>query len=88
MRWLTPISFAITAASVVLPRPGGPWSRSWSSGSAAHLGGLYEHAEVFLDLLLAYVFPERPRTQRDLPPSPPGNIVVEVIYLSSFSSES
>ena len=33
---------------------------------AAHLGGFYEHAEIFLDLLLAYVFPERPRTQRDL----------------------
>ena len=33
MRIFTPISFAITAASVVLPSPGGPCSSTWSSGS-------------------------------------------------------
>jgi hypothetical protein len=30
----TPISFAMTLARVVLPRPGGPYSRRWSSGSS------------------------------------------------------
>ena len=33
MRIFTPISLAITAASVVLPSPGGPWRRTWSSAS-------------------------------------------------------
>jgi hypothetical protein len=33
MRMFTPISWAIMPASVVLPRPGGPCSSTWSSDS-------------------------------------------------------
>ena len=33
MRTLTPISLAMMPDRVVLPSPGGPWSRTWSSGS-------------------------------------------------------
>ena len=33
IRIFTPISFAMTAANVVLPRPGGPCRSTWSSGS-------------------------------------------------------
>ena len=36
-RRLTPISLAMMPESVVLPRPGGPWSSTWSRGSPRSL---------------------------------------------------
>ena len=53
-----PISRATMCASVVLPRPGGPVSRTWSSGSPRSRGPPREDREVLADLRLADVLAE------------------------------
>jgi hypothetical protein len=54
-RRLTPISRAMMCASVVLPRPGGPNSSTWSSASPRAARGLDEDRELVAHLLLADV---------------------------------
>ena len=53
-------------ASVVLPRPGGPNSSTWSSASERRLRGLDEDFQLAADLFLADVFVELARAQRAL----------------------
>ena len=48
-----PISAAMIIASVVLPRPGGPDSSTWSAGAPRRLGGLEHQLELLADLRLA-----------------------------------
>ena len=55
----TPISRARIPASVVLPSPGGPKNRTWSSASPRDLGGVDEDAEILARALLADEFVER-----------------------------
>ena len=86
MRMLTPISFAITAASVVLPRPGGPCRSTWSSGSPRILAAFMNTLRFSLTFCWPmYSLSVLGRSETSDESS--GNIVVEVIYLSSFSSE-
>ena len=62
VRSCTPISRAISMASVVLPRPGGPKKSVWSSVSRAALGRVDRDLERALHLRLAdeLVQPRRP----------------------------
>ena len=53
-------------ASVVLPRPGGPYSRTWSAASPLPRAAGQQHGQVGLDLALADVFVERSRPKRAL----------------------
>ena len=57
-------SAATMWASEVLPSPGGPASRTWSSGSLAPARGLDEDLELAGDLLLVDEVGEPPRAQR------------------------
>ena len=50
-------------ASVVLPRPGGPYRRMWSAASPLPFAPPQQHGEVGLDLALADVFVERARPE-------------------------
>src|ERR1700693_3226550 len=52
VRMLTPISFAMMFASVVLPRPGGPAIMMCSIGSPPPLGCLDQDLQVRLDGIL------------------------------------
>ncbi len=61
---LAPMALAMMLASVVLPRPGGPLSRMWSSGFAALFGGLHGDLEPFLDFGLPGEFGKQGRPQR------------------------
>ena len=60
----TPISRATICASVVLPRPGGPWNSTWSSASPRDLAAAMKIFEVLAHLLLADEVVERLRAQR------------------------
>ena len=53
VRSCAPISAATIVARVVLPRPGGPYSRMWSTGSDRCRAASIRIAEVLLDPLLA-----------------------------------
>ena len=55
---LTPSSRAMMLASVVLPRPGGPYSRTWSAASPRWRAATQQDGEVVLDLGLADVLRE------------------------------
>ena len=59
-----PSSWAMTWASVVLPRPGGPDSSTWSSVPAALLGGGHVDRQVLGHLALADELRERLRAKR------------------------
>src|SRR3954449_10600038 len=62
-----PISAAMMLASVVLPRPGGPKRRTWSSGSPAPRGGrAEEEAGVERRAALAGGADEHPQVVDDL----------------------
>ena len=53
-------------ASVVLPRPGGPYRRTWSAASPLPRAACQQDGQVGLDLALADVLVERPRSERAL----------------------
>ena len=79
-RMLTPISAAMMYASVVLPRPGGPYSSTWSSGSPRCARRLDADADVVLDLLLVDVLGEPLRAQRRI------RLQVAVLRLASHDA--
>ena len=60
---LTPSSRAMIVASVVLPRPGGPYRRTWSAASSLPRAACQQDGQVGLDLALADVLGERARPQ-------------------------
>ena len=62
----TPISSARMRQSVVLPSPGGPSSRMWSSGSPRCLAACDEDPEVLLERLLPDELVERAGPERGL----------------------
>ena len=62
-RTRTPISFAITYASVVLPRPGRAMEQHVIERLAALLGGGDRDMQIFADAILPDVLVEHPRAQ-------------------------
>ena len=68
VRMPTPSSSRMICASVVLPRPGGPTSRTWSSASPARLRRGEGDRQLLLDRLLAdeLVQPARPERALEL----------------------
>ena len=62
----TPSSRATICASVVLPRPGGPKSSTWSSASPRGCAASMKTAQILAHLLLADELVERLRAQRRL----------------------
>ena len=63
VRMFAPSSLATTVASVVLPSPGGPENRMWSTTSWRCAGGFYENGERLLHLRLAQVVAQALRAQ-------------------------
>ena len=63
---LTPISVAMMSASVVLPRPGGPASSTWSRVSPRLRGRLDEDLQLLLGHALADEVGEPARPQGEL----------------------
>ena len=60
----TPSSSATIRARLVLPRPGGPASRTWSSASSRAAAAAIETAELLLERLLPDELVEPLRAQR------------------------
>ena len=66
VRMPTPSSSRTICASVVLPRPGGPTSRTWSSASPRAFAAVERDRELLLDALLADEVGEPARAERAL----------------------
>ena len=66
VRMPTPSSSRMMCASVVLPSPGGPTSRTWSSASPRAFAAVERDRELLLDALLADEVVEPARPERAL----------------------